>query len=76
MIVSRRCLITATRAQEVLEAIYTRVGIVTKVPSAAVEEANVESLNVLNYPKGAEYTPHYDWGADGKVCLRIDWAVK
>eukprot|EP00035_Acanthoeca_spectabilis_P039182 m.59787 g.59787 ORF g.59787 m.59787 type:complete len:408 (+) comp9478_c0_seq1:76-1299(+) len=56
---------------EVLEAIYTRVGIVTKVPSAAVEEANVESLNVLNYPKGAEYTPHYDWGADGKVSSRF-----
>lgn len=52
-----------------LEAIYTRVGIITKVPAAAVMEENVESLNVLNYPEGAEYTPHYDWGADGKVRL-------
>jgi len=56
---------------EVLEAIYTRVGLVTRVPDAAMAEENVESLNVLNYPTGAEYTPHYDWGADGKVSSRF-----
>lgn len=56
---------------EVLDAIYARVGIVTRVPEAAVQEENVESLNVLNYPKGGEYTPHYDWGADGKVSSRF-----
>lgn len=50
-----------------MDAIYTRVGVVTRVPAEAMEEQNVESLNVLNYPVGAEYTPHYDWGADGKV---------
>jgi hypothetical protein len=36
---------------QVLEAIYTRVGVVTRVPDAAMQEVNVESLNVLNYPK-------------------------
>ena len=34
-------------------------------------DSNVESLNILNYPVKAEYTPHYDWGADGQIESRF-----
>lgn len=52
---------------EVTEAIYRRSGLVTNVPEEAVNDRNVESMNVLHYGVGAEYTPHFDWGADGRV---------
>jgi len=56
---------------EVLEAIYVRMGIVTKSPPEAMDSRNVESINVLHYGVGAEYTPHFDWGGDGKVASRF-----
>jgi prolyl 4-hydroxylase len=51
--------------------IYTRMGIATNVPDEAINERNVESINVLHYGVGAEYTPHFDWGADGNVASRF-----
>eukprot|EP00040_Diaphanoeca_grandis_P030630 m.181481 g.181481 ORF g.181481 m.181481 type:complete len:409 (+) comp32068_c0_seq2:192-1418(+) len=56
---------------DVLDAIYVRMGVMTNVPDAAVDARNVESINVLHYGVGAEYTPHFDWGADGKVSSRF-----
>jgi hypothetical protein len=56
---------------EITEAIYARVQMVTRVPEDAMREGNVESLNILKYATGAEYTPHYDWSGDGKVSSRF-----
>eukprot|EP00041_Stephanoeca_diplocostata_P012103 m.202039 g.202039 ORF g.202039 m.202039 type:complete len:404 (+) comp18811_c0_seq5:81-1292(+) len=56
---------------KVLDAIYQRVGLVARVPEGKMVETNVESINVLNYGVGAEYAPHFDWGADGRVESRF-----
>eukprot|EP00040_Diaphanoeca_grandis_P030631 m.181486 g.181486 ORF g.181486 m.181486 type:complete len:420 (+) comp32068_c0_seq3:169-1428(+) len=55
----------------VLNSIYARMGVVTNVPIDAMDPRNVESINVLHYGQGAEYTPHFDWGADGNVNSRF-----
>lgn len=55
---------------DLIKSIYRRAGLVTNVPEEAVDDRNVEAINVLHYPVGAEYTPHFDWGANGKVNSR------
>merc|ERR1712166_345273 len=56
---------------EVMDSVYRRVAAVTGLPEDLVsEQALAESLNVLNYPEGAEYTPHYDWTPDGNAHSR------
>ena len=37
-----------------IKSIYTRMGIATNVPDEAINERNVESINVLHYGVGAE----------------------
>jgi len=61
-----------TRAHsQVLDSIYRRVAAVTALPQQLVDESSIaEPLNVLNYPQGAEYTPHYDWSASGSPYSR------
>lgn len=55
----------------VMDAIYRRIGQAANIPQELVTESNIaENLNVLNYGKGSEYTPHYDVGADGKIASR------
>jgi len=69
----------AGKGESVMDTIYRRIGIALKIPQELVNEGRTgeyngiaENLNVLNYPKGGEYTPHYDVGADGIVASR--WA--
>eukprot|EP00656_Telonema_subtile_P006536 TRINITY_DN13023_c0_g1_i5.p1 TRINITY_DN13023_c0_g1~~TRINITY_DN13023_c0_g1_i5.p1 ORF type:complete len:343 (+),score=51.12 TRINITY_DN13023_c0_g1_i5:152-1180(+) len=68
---SKSAWVTRTHS-EIMEAIYRRVALVTAIPQEILtENSNVESLNVLHYPKGGEYTPHYDWGPNGKIASRF-----
>merc|ERR1711988_2037433 len=46
-------------------------GFATNSPPDAMDARNVEAINVLHYGVGAEYTPHFDWGADGNVNSRF-----
>lgn len=56
----------------IMDSIYRRVALVTQLPHELLRESkNAESLNVLHYPTGGEYTPHYDWGPSGKVASRF-----
>jgi prolyl 4-hydroxylase len=67
---SRSAWIAKTHS-EVIDAIYQRMGHATHFPLDEMGDSNVESLNILNYPVKAEYTPHYDWGADGQIESRF-----
>lgn len=50
----------------VMDAVYRRLALVTRLPEALLwEHSLAEPLNVLNYPRGAEYSPHFDWAPDG-----------
>lgn len=57
---------------KVMDAIYRRIGLATNIPQEIITESKIaENLNVLNYPAGGEYTPHYDIGADGLIASRF-----
>lgn len=56
----------------VMDAIYRRIAVATNIPQKLIMESKIaENLNVLNYPVGGEYTPHYDIGADGVIHSRF-----
>eukprot|EP00658_Telonema_sp_P-2_P042791 TRINITY_DN3077_c0_g1_i20.p1 TRINITY_DN3077_c0_g1~~TRINITY_DN3077_c0_g1_i20.p1 ORF type:complete len:438 (-),score=93.50 TRINITY_DN3077_c0_g1_i20:196-1509(-) len=57
---------------DIMDAVYRRIAAVTAIPEQLLwEHKNAENLNVLRYPRGGEYTPHYDWGPNGKVESRF-----
>jgi len=57
---------------DVMDAVYRRIGLATNIPQELIAESEIaENLNVLNYPVGGEYTPHYDVGADGTIKSRF-----
>lgn len=66
-----QCTVPCDETTQVLDSIYRRVAAVTALPQQLVDESSVaEPLNVLKYPQGAEYTPHYDWAANGSPYSR------
>jgi prolyl 4-hydroxylase len=57
---------------DVMDAVYRRIGVATHIPQELIRESKIaENLNVLRYPVGGEYTPHYDVGADGQTASRF-----